>query len=360
MPAFRFLLSFAALAAALAAAPVGARAGRWAHETPRSLAADPAVTWGRLDNGFRYALLPHAGVPGRVTLQLVVLAGSLDEQPGERGIAHFTEHLAFGGTANFPADRMVDLFQRLGVEYGSDVNAITTFDHTAYRLDFRENDPALLGEGLRLFRDFGDAIAFEPAMIERERRVVLAELRNRDTLAGRQQQASMPVVFRGLRFPEHQPGGRDELIRTFSRAQFLAFHRRVYRPDLMVLVAAGDFPVAAFEAQVREVFAAMARPPVPPPPREEGRLEARALRAGVFRISGVGGASVEAAAVQALPERPDSREAHVERQQRAEAAGEEAFERGEKLFERKRAHRDVERREAEFAGERATAPVRSN
>jgi len=185
MAAFRLTLLSALLAAASPAAPAGPRSGRWAHETPRSLSPDPAVTWGRLENGFRYALLPHAGVPGRVTMQWVVLAGSLDEGPKERGIAHYVEHLAFGGTANFPADRMVDLFQRLGVEYGSDVNAITTFDHTAYRLDFRENDAALLGEGLRLFRDFGDALAFEPVAIERERRVVLAELRNRDTLMDR-------------------------------------------------------------------------------------------------------------------------------------------------------------------------------
>ena len=316
MSAFRVALLSALLGAASAAAPDGPRAGRWAHEAPRGLAPDPAVTWGRLENGFRYALLPHAGVPGRVTMQLLVLAGSLDEGPAERGIAHYTEHLAFGGTANFPADRMVDLFQRLGVEYGSDVNAVTTFDHTAYRLDFRENEAALLGEGLRLFRDFGDALAFDPVAIERERRVVLAELRNRDTLDGRRQQASLPVVFRGLRFGDHHPGGREELIRGFTREQFVAFHRRVYRPDLMVLVAAGDFTVAALEAQVRSVFATMARPSAPPAPREEGRLDARSLRAGIFRVGGVGSASIEASAVLPRPDKPDSREAHVGRQQR--------------------------------------------
>ena len=311
-----FLLTLAVIATALSAAPAGPRSGRWAHEAPRALPPDPAVIWGRLDNGFRYALLPHSGVPGRVTMQLLVLSGSMDERDDERGMAHFTEHLAFGGTANFPADRMVDLFQRLGVEYGSDVNAITTFDHTAYRLDFRDNDPALLREGLRLFRDFGEAVAFDPSAIDRERRVVLAELRNRDTLAGRQQQASMPVVFRGLRFTERQPGGREDLIRSFSRAQFLDFYRRSYRPDLVVLVAAGDFPAGVLEAHVQEVFGSMNRPAVPITPRDEGRLDGRALRAGIFRINGFGGAAVEAAAVLALPDRPDSREAQMQRQQR--------------------------------------------
>src|SRR4051812_36038835 len=213
------------------------RSGKWAHEVPKqTLTPDPHVTWGRLDNGFRFALLPSKGSPGRVTLQLVVLAGSLDEKPDELGIAHNIEHLAFGGSRNFKSEDMVSLFQRLGVEYGSDVNAITTFDHTAFRLDFRENDPALLREGLRLFRDFGDGVSFPPATIEQERRVVLAELRNHHTVADQRQNASLPVVFRGLQFPNRVPGGSEAQIAKFTRDQFLKFYQRCYRSDLMVLV----------------------------------------------------------------------------------------------------------------------------
>lgn len=296
--------------------PPGARSGRWAHEVPKSLAPDPRVVWGRLDNGFRYALLPHAGVPGRVVLQLVVLTGSLDERPDELGIAHYTEHMAFGGSKHFKAEDMVSLFQRLGVEYGSDVNASTTFDSTAYRLDFRENDAALMREGLRLFRDFGDGVSFEPAIVERERRVVLAELRNRNTLSGQQQQASMPVVFRGLQFPQRSPGGSEAQIAAFTREKFLEFYRRNYRPDLMVLVAVGDIQAPAMTALVKEIFGDMVRPAEPVPAREEGKLDARGLRAGVFRIAGVGAASTEASSVLPLPLRPDSREARVESQRR--------------------------------------------
>ncbi len=302
--------------AARAPEPIGARSGKWAHEVPKSVTPDPRVSWGRLDNGFRYALLPHAGVPGRVALQLVVLAGSLDERPDELGIAHYTEHMAFGGSKHFKAEDMVALFQRLGVEYGSDVNASTTFDYTAYRLDFRENDAALLREGLRLFRDFGDGVAFEPAIVERERRVVLAELRNRNTLSGQQQQASMPVVFRGLQFPLRSPGGSEAQIASFTREKFLEFYRRNYRSDLMILVGVGDFQVPAMTAVVREIFGDMVRPAEPIPARDEGRLDAKALRAGVFRIGGVGSASTETSSVLTLPVRPDTRETHVERQRR--------------------------------------------
>ena len=299
--------------------PVGPRVGKWAHEMVRSIAPDSRVTWGRLDNGFRYALLPHQGVPARVTLQLVVLAGSLDERPNELGIAHYIEHLAFGGSKNFKAEDMVSLFQRLGVEYGSDVNAITTFDYTAFKLDFRENNAELLKDGLRLFRDFGDGVAFEPRIIEQERRVVLAELRNRNTLSGQQQQASLPVVFRGLQFPNRTPGGSEALIAKFTREQFLEFYRRNYRPDLMVLVGAGDFDPAAMTTLVRELFGSMVRPAEPIPIREEGRLDSRSLRAGVFRITGVGAASTEAASVVPIPAKPvpDSRESQVGKQRRS-------------------------------------------
>jgi zinc protease len=310
------VMAMPALFAARPPEVTGPRAGKWVHEMPKSLAPDPHVVWGRLDNGVRYALLPHAGVPGRVALQLIVLSGSLDERPDELGIAHFTEHMAFGGSRNFKAEDMVSLFQRLGVEYGSDVNAVTTFDYTAYRLDFRENDAALLHEGLRLFRDFGDGVSFDPAIIERERRVVLAELRNRNTLSGQQQQASMPVVFRGLQFPQRSPGGSEAMIAKFTREQFLNFYRRNYRPDLMVLVGAGDFDPAAMTAMVREVFGNMQRPSEPIPAREEGKLDARTLRAGVFRINGVASASAEAASVVPNGVKPDTREAHIERQRR--------------------------------------------
>lgn len=310
------LASVTPLVAARAPDMTGPRTGKWAHETPRSMAPDANVVWGRLDNGFRYAWLPHHGVPGRVALQLIVLAGSLDERPDELGIAHYIEHLAFGGTRHFKAEDMTALFQRLGIEYGSDVNAITSFDYTAFRLDFRENDAGLLREGLRLFRDFGDGVSFEPASIERERRVVLAELRNRNTLSGQQQQASLPVVFRGLQFPQRSPGGSEALIGKFTREQFLEFYRRNYRPDLMVLVGVGDFDPAAMSALVRELFGDMPRPGTPVPLRDEGKLDARSLRAGVFRISGVGLASAEASSVVPPTVRPDSREAQMERQRR--------------------------------------------
>jgi len=293
----------------------GPRTGKWAHEES-ALPPDPRVVWGRLDNGLRYALLPHRGVPGRVAMKLLVLAGSMDERPDELGIAHFTEHMAFHGTREMDEAAMLSLFRRAGAEYGSDVNAITTYDYTAYSLDFRENDPALLAEGVRWFRGLADGVLFAADAIDRERRVIFAEKRSRDSLAERQMQASFPVVFRGLRFAQHAPIGTDQTLTALRREQFLEFYRRCYRADLMVFVAAGDLEVAAFEALVRERFGSVPRPAGPVPPRDEGRPDLRSLRAGVFRIPGVGSAETLAASVTPQAARPDSREAVVEAQKK--------------------------------------------
>jgi len=316
MRSFRLFVPLLALALVAALpAQTGPRAGQWAHAAGK-FAPDPAVVWGKLDNGMRYALLPHRGVPGRVSLRLLVLSGSVDEQPDELGIAHFTEHMAFRGTRHFDQRGMVALFQKLGVEYGSDVNAMTSFDHTYYALEYRENGPDLLREGLRWFRDIGDGVTFDPTAIEFERRVILAEMRQRDSLAEREQQAALPTALRGLRLAERVPIGTEASINAMSRKQFLQFYERCYRPDLMVVLATGDFDAEAMQAMIAEQLTGLAKRAGPPPARNEGKLDANSLRTGVYRITGVGSAETIAAVAWPPAERPDSREAMIERQQR--------------------------------------------
>jgi zinc protease len=309
-PPFRllpFLGLLAGLSLSLAAAPGDPREGRWAHEGT-SHQPDPRVTWGRLDNGLRYALLPHRGMPGHVNMKFVVLSGSVDEREEERGVAHFTEHMAFHGSDEMDALQMLSFFRRLGAEYGSDINAFTTFDSTTYSLDFRENDPRFLADGLRFFRGVAGSIKFEPAVIDRERRVIFAEKRTRAGLADLQLDATLPVLFRGASFAQRSPIGTDETLGALSREHFLEFYRRCYRPDLMIVVAAGDFDAAALERVIREKFADLPKPATPVPPRATGRPDLRGLRAGIFRIAGIGSAETMAGSVAPAAARPDPRE----------------------------------------------------
>ena len=289
------------------------RQGDWAHEASE-LTPQTGVTWGKLENGFRYALVPHEGVPEAATLHLLVLAGAMDEQEDERGLAHFMEHMAFRGNSAFPEAEMVRFFQELGVEFGSDVNAVTAFDYTAYTLDFRDATLPLLERGLRFFRSFADGVNFDPTLIEQERGVILSELRGRDSVGAKGQLDAMQAIFGGLNFIQRSPGGSYESVEALTQQQFESFYRRYYRPDLMVLVGAGDFDLPALEAKTKEIFSSLVRPAEPLPVRDYGKLpDSEGLRADSFRISDVGSAQLMVGSVREGSSAPDSRAMRIDR-----------------------------------------------
>ena len=290
------------------------RAGDWAHASSE-LRPHPEVMWGELPNGFRYALLPHGAVKQAATLQLLVLSGSLDETDRERGLAHYIEHMCFRGNSEFTEEEMVRFFQELGIEYGSDVNAVTTFDHTAYSLDFRDASAELLGKGLRLFRSFADGVSFAPESVEQERGVILSELRGRHSFMAKSQLASLRTIFEGLKFPDRTPGGTDETVKALTPEQFRSFYQRHYRSDMMVLVAAGDFDPQELAQLVEERFGSMVRPATPRPARDVGKLvEAKGLRADAFRISDVGFVRATLASPRPLSQEPDSLAGRLDQQ----------------------------------------------
>ncbi len=288
------------------------RVGEWAHDSSE-LSPHAAVKWGQLDNGFRYALMPHEGVPQAATLQLLVLTGSLDETDDERGLAHFMEHMAFRGNRSFPADEMEQFFQELGIEFGSDINAVTAFDHTAYTLDFREATTPLLDRGLALLRSFADGVVFEPADIEQERDVILSELRGRDNIGAKGQFDSLETLFAGLNFVQRSPGGSYDSVEALTLQQFQRFYQRYYRSDLMVLVGAGDIEPTEMSELVEKHFGSMQRPSIPVPNREVGALtQGDTLRADTFRISNVGATQIVLGAVATPAVESDSRALRVE------------------------------------------------
>ena len=92
------------------------------------LPSDTTVRVGRLANGFTFYVRPNAEPHGRAELRLVVNAGSILEDEGQRGLAHFVEHMAFNGTRRFAQHELVDYLERVGMRFGPDVNAYTSFD----------------------------------------------------------------------------------------------------------------------------------------------------------------------------------------------------------------------------------------
>src|SRR5512142_817096 len=151
-----------------------ARCGRPTPRTrPAPLKPDPAAIWGRLPNGLRYVVLPNKEPRDRASLRLVVGSGSLYETDDQRGLAHYLEHMAFNGSTHYAPGTLVEFFQRMGMNFGGDTNAYTSFDHTAYMIELPDTKPATLEEGLRVFADYAGGLFLQEAMVDKERGIIL-------------------------------------------------------------------------------------------------------------------------------------------------------------------------------------------
>ena len=145
-------LRLALCALLLLATPLLRSAPAFAHESS-DLKADPAARFGTLANGLRYVVLPNAEPKGRVSLRLLITAGSFMENENQRGLAHFLEHMSFNGSTHYAPGTLVEFFQRMGMSFGGDTNAYTAFDHTVYMLELPDTKDATLDEGLQVFAD---------------------------------------------------------------------------------------------------------------------------------------------------------------------------------------------------------------
>ena len=234
-------------------------ASPWPHEGS-DLSPDPAVTWGRLDNGLRYAIRANPEPAQRVSLRLLVLAGSLQEADDERGFAHFVEHMAFNGTRLYPKESIVGVLQRFGMAHGPDLNAHTLLDHTIYKLEMPTSQAGRLEEGLLVLREFADGVTFDADEVEREKAVIESERTARNTPGYRSLEALRNFSYPRTPFSERLPIGRPESVRDATPARLRAFYEKWYRADNFVVLLVGDFDVAEAERQVRAAFGSLPAP----------------------------------------------------------------------------------------------------
>ncbi|MEO0413342.1 MAG: insulinase family protein [Verrucomicrobiota bacterium] len=224
-----------------------------AHENS-DIPTDSAVTWGLLDNGLRYAILPNVEPPERISLRLYVEAGSLMENDDQQGLAHFLEHMAFNGTTNFPPGSMVEYFQRLGMGFGNHTNAHTSFNETVYKLELPGNSDDLLDEAFKLLRDYADGMLLTDKEIDSERGIIISEKRSRDSVRWRTFVEQMKFAFPDHKISRRMPIGTQEVIEEAKRDRFVDFYSDWYTPNRMVLVAVGDTTVEKIESYVDKYF----------------------------------------------------------------------------------------------------------
>jgi zinc protease len=228
------------------------------HAPGDPLPVDPLVTVGRLDNGLTYYVRANRRPENRAELRLVVNAGSILEEDGQRGLAHLLEHMAFNGTEHFEKQELVDYLESIGMQFGPSVNAYTGFDETVYMLQVPTDDPEILATAFQILEDWAHRISLEGDEIDQERGVVIEEWRLGRGAAARISDQQLPIMFQGSRYAERLPIGDVEVLESFPHEEIRRFYRDWYRPDLMAVVAVGDFDPAEVEASIRTHFGRLA------------------------------------------------------------------------------------------------------
>jgi zinc protease len=255
---------------ALALVPVALGAqGRVDLNAP--LVMDTAVRTGRLPNGIKYFVRKNARPEKRAELRLVVNAGSILEDDNQRGLAHFVEHMAFNGTRRFPKADIVNYLERIGMRFGADVNAYTSFDETVYMLQVPTDTARLVTTALDILEDWAHGISFDPAEIRKERGVVVEEWRTGRGAGERIQDKQFPVMLHNSKYAVRLPIGTKESLESFPDSVATKFYRDWYRPDLMSVVAVGDFDVADMVRLIEQRFSRIA-PVANPRPRVEAEV----------------------------------------------------------------------------------------
>lgn len=261
--------------------PAPAAAPDWPQATS-DVPADDSVIFGRLPSGMRYAILRNATPPEQVSLRLHIRAGSLMEREDQLGLAHFMEHMAFNGSTNFAEGELIRTLERLGLAFGPDTNAFTSFDQTVYQLDLPRADEATLDTALRVFRDMAGEAAMTAEAIDRERGIVISEERTRDTPGLRAARARYAFQMPGQLLPDRFPIGDTSILSSAPRERFVDFYNAYYRPERATLVAVGDFDPAEIEARIQGAFSDWTNPAPDGPEPDLGAVAEREAEARIF------------------------------------------------------------------------------
>ncbi|MEM9856271.1 MAG: insulinase family protein [Bacteroidota bacterium] len=244
-------------------APVWAQEVEISGNMDSKLPIDPDVRVGTLKNGLTYYIRKNEKPEDKVELRLVVNAGSMLETEEQQGLAHFLEHMAFNGTKNFEKNELVSYLQSVGVRFGSDLNAYTSFDETVYILPIPTDDEEVLNKGLTVLEDWAHNIAMTEEEIDKERGVVLEELRLGQGANQRMRDEWFPVMFKESRYAERLPIGKKEVIENFEYETLRQFYKDWYRPDLMAVIAVGDIDPEEMEKKIKERFGKIKNPKNP-------------------------------------------------------------------------------------------------
>lgn len=226
---------------------------------------DPKVRYGKLPNGMTYYIRKNEEPKKRAELYLINKVGAIQEEDKENGLAHFTEHMAFNGTKNFPKNELVSYLQRAGVKFGDDLNAFTGQDQTVYQLPVPTDSADIFNKAFVVLEDWAHNITFEGAEIDKERGVILEELRGGKGAQQRMRDKWLPILVGDSKYGKRNIIGTEDILKNFSHETIRNFYKTWYRPDLQAIAAVGDFDIDQVEKMIKQRFGAIPKAVKPRP-----------------------------------------------------------------------------------------------
>ncbi len=284
----------------------------WPHKKS-DLPLDPDVVFGRLDNGFRYVLMRNQNPKNRVSMHLNIQAGSANEMDNQQGLAHFLEHMLFNGSEHFKPGELVKYFQSIGMQFGADANAHTGFFETVYDIFLPDGQEESFRKGLLVMQDYAKGALLLESETERERKVILAEKRQRDSASYRTFVSSLMFELPDARITRRLPIGKETVIQQATRADLKAYYDTWYRPETMILVAVGAFDIDMASALISDYFASFSSRSAEMPEIEFGDVQHKGVEVFHHHEAEAGSTTVTVEVLSKEPLRPDTLSLRKER-----------------------------------------------
>ncbi len=219
-----------------------------------TIPVDTKVSKGVLDNGLTYYVRSNDEPENRAELMLVVKAGSVNEDEDQQGLAHFAEHMSFNGTKNFPKNELINYFESIGMEFGPEINAYTSFDETVYMLKVPLDTAEYMEKGLQVLFDWASQVDDSEEEFEKERGVVYEEYRGDLGADERMRRKTLPVLLHNSKYANRLPIGKPDIIQNAPVEALQRFRNDWYRPGLEAIIVVGDFDQEKMVERVKEKF----------------------------------------------------------------------------------------------------------
>ena len=245
----------------LAAAVFAAGSAMAQFDPMQPIPADKEVRTGRLDNGLTYYIRHNEKPKGQADFYILHNVGAIQEEDDQQGLAHFLEHMAFNGTKNLPGKQLIEYLETVGVKFGYNLNAGTSWDQTVYNIsDVPTSRQGIIDSAMLILHDWSHFIALRPEEIDSERGVIMEELRTRDGASWRSTMKLLQALGKGTRYEHRNLIGYLDGLKSFEHDALERFYKKWYRPDYQAIVIVGDLDAEATEARLKSLMADIPAP----------------------------------------------------------------------------------------------------